>query len=52
MEKIYFLLVALLLSQNLLAIDKTWTGSINTDWATASNWSPSGMPTADDAVFA
>lgn len=29
---------------------KTWTGSVSTDWNTAGNWSPSGVPTATDSV--
>ncbi len=28
----------------------SWTGSSDTDWATSSNWSPSGVPSAGDAV--
>lgn len=28
----------------------TWTGSTDIDWGTSSNWSPSGVPTAGDAV--
>ncbi|WP_439152187.1 GEVED domain-containing protein [Winogradskyella sp.] len=30
--------------------DKTWDGSTNTDWATASNWTPEGVPTNADAI--
>jgi hypothetical protein len=30
--------------------DKTWTGSISSDWNTAGNWSPSGVPAAADDV--
>jgi hypothetical protein len=29
---------------------KTWNGSVNTDWGTAGNWTPSGVPTASDTV--
>ncbi|WP_343615186.1 T9SS sorting signal type C domain-containing protein [Flavobacterium sp.] len=29
---------------------KRWNGSINTDWNTAANWTPSGVPTATDCV--
>lgn len=29
---------------------KTWTGAVSTDWNTAGNWSPSGVPTATDSV--
>ena len=28
----------------------TWTGSVNTDWNTACNWSPSSVPTATNVV--
>ena len=27
-----------------------WTGTTNTDWATAANWSPSQVPTSADDV--
>lgn len=29
---------------------KTWTGSVSTDWNTAGNWSPSGVPSAGQYV--
>ncbi len=29
---------------------RTWTGSISTDWGEACNWLPSNVPTADDEV--
>jgi subtilisin family serine protease len=29
---------------------KTWTGSVNSDWHTAGNWNPSGVPTTADTV--
>ncbi len=29
---------------------KTWTGSINSDWGTAANWNPSGVPTSGQNV--
>ena len=31
-------------------IDKTWTGTINTDWNTSVNWSPIGVPTSTQSV--
>ena len=31
-------------------IGKTWNGSINTDWNTAGNWTPNGVPTTSDCV--
>jgi hypothetical protein len=29
---------------------KTWNGSVSTDWNTAANWTPVGVPTAADCV--
>jgi len=29
---------------------KNWTGATSTNWNTASNWSPSGVPTSSDVV--
>ncbi|UGS23106.1 hypothetical protein [Flavobacterium channae] len=29
---------------------KVWNGSLNTDWDTANNWTPAGVPTASDCV--
>ncbi|GAB2639316.1 hypothetical protein GCM10027035_36330 [Emticicia sediminis] len=43
--------MALLISQNLFAVVKTWTGTTSTNWATASNWSPSGVPAVGDEVI-
>jgi hypothetical protein len=31
-------------------IAKVWNGNTNTDWNTASNWTPNGVPTASDCV--
>ncbi|AYQ35902.1 BspA family leucine-rich repeat surface protein [Runella sp. SP2] len=50
MKKLIYLLMALLISQNLFAVDKNWIGVTNSDWNTASNWSPSGVPTANDDI--
>ena len=30
---------------------KVWKGTTNNDWNTASNWSPAGVPTANDCVI-
>jgi hypothetical protein len=30
--------------------DKTWNGSVSTNWNTAGNWTPSGVPTAAQSV--
>ncbi|WP_396146782.1 beta strand repeat-containing protein [Flavobacterium sp.] len=29
---------------------KTWNGSVNTNWGTAANWTPSGVPASTDNV--
>ncbi len=29
----------------------TWTGATSTEWATATNWNPTGPPTSSDAVI-
>jgi hypothetical protein len=31
--------------------NKTWNGSVNTDWNTAANWTPTGIPTGSDCVI-
>jgi hypothetical protein len=51
MQKFFFLFVVFMTSQNVFAINKTWTGTINTDWATPTNWSPMGVPTVADTVY-
>nr|WP_255702323.1 GEVED domain-containing protein [Flavobacterium sp. SM15] len=33
-----------------VAGNKTWNGSVDTDWNKANNWTPSGIPTALDCV--
>jgi hypothetical protein len=30
---------------------RTWTGATNNQWATATNWSPAGVPAATDSVI-
>ena len=40
-------------NQNLNAViggQKLWRGATSTDWATAANWYPSGVPTSTDAI--
>ncbi len=44
------LVFQLFTAQSLFAVTKTWTGNTNSDWATASNWNPNSVPTADDDV--
>jgi hypothetical protein len=51
MKKFFFLFVVFMTSQNLFAASKTWTGTTSTDWATPTNWLPSGVPTAMDTVY-
>lgn len=33
------------------AQDKTWNGSVSTDWHTDGNWTPNGAPTNDQSVL-
>lgn len=33
------------------AYSKTWTGAVSTDWSTAGNWNPSGVPTTSDSTL-
>ena len=33
-----------------VASQKIWNGSVSTDWHTAANWTPSGVPTSSDDV--
>lgn len=37
-------------SGNAIFIRKTWNGSVDTDWNNATNWSPLGVPVANDYV--
>ncbi|WP_460950274.1 Ig-like domain-containing protein, partial [Spirosoma daeguense] len=48
---LFFLLLSLYNSHNLFAVSKFWTGNTNTDWNTANNWNPVGVPTSSDNVF-
>jgi hypothetical protein len=50
MKNLLLLFVTLLLSQQLFAQTKTWTGTVNTEWNNAANWNPSGIPTSTDNV--
>ncbi|MBL7978459.1 MAG: hypothetical protein JNN12_08965, partial [Bacteroidetes Order II. Incertae sedis bacterium] len=61
MQKLFLLLVALLMSQSTFAQtcasvanatqEMIWTGTVSTDWNDACNWSPNGAPTADNPVL-
>lgn len=35
----------------LTQVSKTWTGSFDSDWTNAGNWSPTGAPVATDNIF-
>lgn len=41
----------LLFSTNALGQDKTWTGSVDSDWHKPGNWSPSGVPGSSSNVL-
>jgi autotransporter-associated beta strand protein len=48
-----FLSVVVILSAGLqpaYAVTKTWNGGSSTDWNTAANWSPNGVPASGDDV--
>jgi len=49
MKKLYVFILLLLYCQYLQA--QTWTGTISTDWNTADNWSPVGVPTPSGNVI-
>src|SRR6185436_14176548 len=42
---VFFLTILII---NAKAATKTWTGATSTDWSTAGNWSPSGVPASGD----
>lgn len=47
-----FLVVSWQIGQPLQAATLDWSGATNSDWGTATNWTPNGVPTsADDLVF-
>ncbi len=50
MQKIIGFLLLTLVPAFAGAVEKVWTGSVSTDWATAGNWSPSGVPASGDDV--
>jgi len=45
------LLLASHVPQAAFAVNKEWDGSSSLDFNTAANWTPSGVPTADDEAF-
>src|ERR1700741_1634195 len=44
------IIISALYANKAYAAAYTWKGSTSTDWNTASNWSPTGVPTASDFV--
>lgn len=50
MKKISLNILFLILLNSLYA-QYTWTGTTNTDWSTATNWSPNGIPADGDEVI-
>jgi hypothetical protein len=58
MKKIFYLLMALMISQNVFSqtctplsaspgnVNVNWTGAVSTDWNTACNWNPAWVPDA------
>lgn len=44
------LLFAFLLSTQVLAQDKVWTGAVDSSWHVAGNWNPSGVPSSSQTV--
>ena len=48
--KRYLLILTLFVFQFNFGQTKTWDGSSSTNWNTAANWTPSGVPTASDDV--
>ena len=50
MKNFYLMLIACVFS-GYSAIAQTWTGTTNTDWNTATNWSPAIVPLSTGAVI-
>ncbi|MDJ1501171.1 hypothetical protein [Xanthocytophaga agilis] len=49
-KSLLFLLLFVVSILPALSASYTWTGSSSTNWNTASNWSPAGVPTSTDNV--
>ena len=47
---IFSAILTLFISVSALPTTKTWTGSVSTDWANGSNWTPVGVPLSADDV--
>ncbi|MBK7213464.1 MAG: hypothetical protein IPH88_09275, partial [Bacteroidales bacterium] len=51
MKKLFTLVSVLVILISISGLaQKTWTGATSTNWGTASNWSPNGVPAATDYV--
>lgn len=51
MKKLLYFLLTVLLSHTASAIERSWTGTTNNDWATPTNWLPNGVPTDEDLII-
>lgn len=47
---LFLLFIGMVFGANAGHAQKVWTGSVNTDWGTAGNWSPMGVPTSGQDV--
>jgi len=52
-KRLFLVLVFVTFFIDALAVTKTWNGSSSTNWNTAANWTPAGVPTpfTDDIVI-
>ena len=50
MKRFTFILILLIFGTAAFAVTKTWTGAISTNWDTATNWNPAGVPGSGDDV--
>ena len=51
MKKLFFLiLMSTLISANVMADDKTWTGAVSNDWNNPANWQGNSIPGSNDNI--
>jgi hypothetical protein len=50
-SKILFSCLILSFLTAAVAVDRTWTGAVNSNWNTGGNWNPSGVPAVNDSVI-
>ncbi|HEX7155457.1 MAG TPA: Ig-like domain-containing protein [Thermoanaerobaculia bacterium] len=43
-------LLLLLITTNVAAANRTWTGASSTNWSDAANWNPAGVPVSGDSL--